>query len=346
MTIAIGKVGKGSANDTNTVTANWTGGGTNTAGSTLLALLSSSLQSTISPTTPTGWTLRASNSGTNGGSIYVYELVNASAIFGLTVNYTSGGSSPVVLDIMEFTGAASLDSSTSIANGTGTTTLTTNAITTVAANTVLVALFEARAATATPRNLSTPSSGFTQVQSDNEDNDGTTSITNYAIYKIVSSVQSNVSATCNSNATTSFQCILLAYVQAVPAVTPAPRKRKRLFRRIARRAGKGRLGVAALALAIVFPFGRRRRRIRRLRALGRRRRGFYGDITPIAPRGQCFTITVSEELGATLAVFEELAGQAGEVERLSASGSTAERLSATGLVRARLGSTVTIVCCH
>src|SRR6516165_2631905 len=104
MTIAIGKVGKGSANDTNTVTANWTGGGTNTAGSTLLALLSSSLQSTISPTTPTGWTLRASNSGTNGGSIYVYELVNASAIFGLTVNYTSGGSSPVVLDIMEFTG--------------------------------------------------------------------------------------------------------------------------------------------------------------------------------------------------------------------------------------------------
>src|SRR5262249_36023683 len=100
------------------------------------------------------------------------------------------------------------------------------------------------------------------------------------------------------------------------------------------------------AVASFFPYGRRRRRIQRFRALYRRRREFSGDITPVAPRGQCFTITVSEELGASLDVFEKLAGQGSEVERLSGSGMAGERLSGTGLVQARLGCTVTIVCCH
>src|SRR5947209_5892371 len=140
MPINLGKVGKAIANDTNSITANWSGGGFNTAGSTLLALLSSSQQTTITPSTPAGWTLRASSSGTNGGSIYVYELVNAGAISSLTINYSAGSGSPVALDIMEFQGAGGLDSSSSIANNTGTTTLTTNGITTNSPNTVMVAL--------------------------------------------------------------------------------------------------------------------------------------------------------------------------------------------------------------
>jgi hypothetical protein len=345
MTIAIAKVGKGSATDTNTVTASWTGGGNSTTGSTLLALLTAPSQTTISPTTPANWTLRASRSGTEG-SIYVYEYPNASSISGLTINYSAGSGFPVALDIVEFTGAGTLDSSTSISPGNSATP-TTNSVTTVNANTVMVAFFTARTTTGTPKTLSTLATGWTQAQTDNEVTDGSSSTTNFVSYKVVSVTQSNVSTTCSQSPSGTWQCVLLAYAQAVPAVVPAPRKRKRLFRRIARRAGKGRLGAAALALASLFPFGRRRRRIRLLRALARRRKGFYGDITPIAPRGQCFTITVSEELGATLAVSEELAAQATLVECLSGSGTAMEGMGASsGLVQGRLGCTVRIVCCH
>jgi hypothetical protein len=344
MSITLGKVGKGAGIDTNTVTANWTGGGNSTSGSTLLAILSSSQISTLTPTTPSGWTLRASNSAASFGSIYVYEIVNASAISGLTINYSTGAGSPVALDIIEFQGAGSLDSSTSIATGTG-TTATTNAITTVIANTVMVALFMGRTITGTPRTLNTPGSGFVQCQTDNEQTDGATSSTNFATYDVVSSTQSNKSTTCALTTTGTWQCVLLAYAQAVPAFTPAPRKRKRLFKRIARRAGRRQFSVTIAALVNLFSFGRRRRRLKVLRALRRRRRGFFGDVTPIAPKGQCFTITLSEELGATLAVSEELAAAAMEFERLSASGAAFERLFATGLVQTRLGCTVTIVCC-
>jgi len=72
----------------------------------------------------------------------------------------------------------------------------------------------------------------------------------------------------------------------------------------------------------------------------------HGDITPIAPDGQCFAITVSEQLGATILIEEYLAATAVELERRSATILATERLSARTVISERLICTITIVCCH
>jgi hypothetical protein len=125
------------------------------------------------------------------------------------------------------------------------------------------------------------------------------------------------------------------------------RRKHRLIKRFARQAKHRGLCGPSAALIALFPFLRKRRKLYRdKRNLRHHERWFCGDITPIAPSSQCFTITVSAELAATLAVWERLAARTLEVERLAVSSTALERLSATGLVQARLGCTVTIVCCH
>src|SRR5262249_55313979 len=147
------------------------------------------------------------------------------------------------------------------------------------------------------------------------------------------------------NTNTSYQCILLAYTQAVgPDLSLVQKqKKRRLWRRIVRHSKRRQAGGLA-SLIPLFPFARRRLR----RMLPRRKRKpnltrgtaalvalfqfwkrrkrkapappwrhhhtpFHGDVTPIAPRGQagCFTITVSEQLAAIVAVSEYLV--AGEI---------------------------------
>jgi hypothetical protein len=339
----IGKVGKGTdTTNSGAITTLWTGGGNSTAGSTILAILVGNQNNAgLSPTTPTGFTLRASNVSASG-EVYVYERVNAPATANVSISFTTT-SGTTNFDIIELQGTGFFDSISSFSTGSTGTTLTTGSLTTVAANTIILGLFASRGNV----TLSTPGAGFTQTQACNGPNtDGISRCVSYETYEVVTSTQSSITTTCAASANNFWTAALIAYAQAVPAVTPAARKRKRPFKRMVRRASERSMIAGIGALINLFPFARRRRRIRLLRRLRRRPRGFYGDITPIAPAGRCFTITVSERLGATLALSEEMAAAATEIERLSASGTASERLSAAGLVQARLGCSVTIVCCR
>jgi hypothetical protein len=211
---------------------------------------------------------------------------------------------------------------------------------------VLVALFEARHGS-TPVTLSTPGAGFVQCQANDQAGGDTVCTTNYITYQVVSSVQTNVSTNCASSpAASRTQSILLAYAQAVSSLTLSAKKRKRPWRRSPRRPGRRSLPATIQTLTALFPFPARRRHKQRPKAFGHHKRWFWGDITPIAPEGQCFTITVSEQLGATILIEEYLAATAVELERRSATILATERLSASAVISERLACTITIVCCH
>jgi len=211
MAITLGKVGKVAGASASSMTVSWTGGGSNTAGSTLLLVYTSTNSTADTVTTPTNWTLRASGNS-SGGNLFVYEWVNANAISSQVLT-TPAQADASTLDIIEFTGAGSLDSSTSIASSSG-TTATTNGITTVAANTVLVGIFCARSATVTARTLSTPGTGFTQAQVNNQSSGNSTSQTSYITYDVVSATQSNKTTTCAINVSANYNALMLAYAQA------------------------------------------------------------------------------------------------------------------------------------
>jgi hypothetical protein len=211
MTIALGKVGKGQSSGASSITANWTGGGSSSSGSLLIALLAAQDQSSISPTTPSGWTLRASNVDTHG-NIFVYDKLAAGSISGLTISL-GVSSDAACLDILEFTGVSAADQLSSVATGNSTTE-TTNTITTTNANDVLIGLFMARKGSVATLTLSTPAAGYTQTQTDNETVGGSTVCTTYSTYKIVSSTQTSVSTTCAVNTASNYQCFIYSYTAA------------------------------------------------------------------------------------------------------------------------------------
>ncbi len=202
-------------------------------------------------------------------------------------------------------------------------------------STVLVALFEARHGS-TPVTLSTPGTGFTQCQANDQAPGDTVCTTNYITYQVVSSVQTNVSTSCASSpAASRTQSVLLAYAQAVSSLTMPAKKRKRPWRRSPRRAGRRSLPATTL-----FLFRARRQHKQRPKAFRHHKRWFWGDITPIAAEGHCFTITVSEQLGATILIEEYLAATAVEFERRSATILATERLSARAVISERLTCTI------
>jgi hypothetical protein len=350
MTIALGKVGKGTSSGLNSITANWTGGGSSSNGSLLIALYTSSSQgNTDLPTTPSGWTLRASNVIANG-TIYVYDRLNAPGITGLTITLT-GSPDAAALDIVEFTGVSAADLLSSVATGAGATE-TTNSVTTTNSADILIGLFTARSSSTTPRTLSTPGAGYAQTQTNNQSVGSATCQTNYTTYQVVSGIQTAVTTTCAVNTSAAWQCFLYSY-QATPTTDPSltrKQRKRRLWRRIPRHSKRRRQPFAAFFRALgTFPFWKRRRRRTPAGQARRHPVPFHGDITPIAPSGQagCFTITVSEALAATLVVSGSLAALGLDIERLATMMvATTDGLSATSLIEEQMTGTIHIICCH
>lgn len=204
----LGKVGKGTSPGSSSITTTWTGGGQSTQGSSILGFLYSSTQNGAIPTPPANFALVNSEADTNGTSA-VYKWEGAQAVSGVTINASALGSA-CNFDIIEVLNANVEDAHAAVAAPLG-TTLATNPLTTSNPNDILIALFGARSITVTPKQLSTPATGFTQCQSDNENSDGVTAATTYETYELASSTVSGFTTTCQSNLLTGYHAYFIAF---------------------------------------------------------------------------------------------------------------------------------------
>jgi hypothetical protein len=126
-----------------------------------------------------------------------------------------------------------------------------------------------------------------------------------------------------------------------------PFARRRLRRLLPKRKRKPGLTKGTAAFINLFQFWKRRKRKAPRRPWQHHYTPFYGDITPIAPQGQCWTITVSEQLGARMIVQEQLLATELNIGRLGTMLiSTSDKLSSTPWIEERLTATISIICCR